>query len=187
MTGILATASTPIIAGIVGFLCITVTIGVVTVRLVKGQSRRYIVAGKSLPLFIVGTMLAAQAIDGNSSLGSVSYVYDYGFWAGAVFPLGLVICLLLTGFIFGRRLNKLSMLTLPDFYFRRYSKGVEGFSGVLMIISFAVLVAGNFAASGFIFQEVFGISLLAGIFLAAGIVLTYTIFGGLFSCAYTDI
>ncbi len=174
-------------AGVIAFLCVTVTIGIVTVRLVKGQSRRYIVAGKSLPLFIIGTMLAAQSIDGNSSLGNVAYVYDFGFWAGAVLPLGLVICLLLTGFIFGKRLNKLSLLTLPDFYFRRYGKGVEGFSGVLMIISFAVLVAGNFAASGFIFQQVFGIPLLAGIFLAAGIVLTYTIFGGLFSCAYTDI
>ncbi len=101
--------------------------------------------------------------------------------------LGLVVCLLLTGFIFGKRLNRLSLLTLPDFYFRRYGKAVEGFSGVLMIVSFAVLVAGNFAASGFIFEQVFGIDHCSPLFLAARIVLTYTIFGGLFSCAYTDI
>jgi solute:Na+ symporter, SSS family len=187
MTGILAAASAPIIGGVVGFLCITVTIGVVTVKLVRGQSRRYIVAGKSLPLFFVGTMLSAQAIDGNSSLGNAGLVYDFGFWAGAVLPLGLVICLLLTGFIFGKRLNKLSLLTLPDFYFRRYGKAVEGFSGILMMVSFAVLVAGNFAASGFIFEKVFGVDLVLGIFIAALIVLSYTIFGGLFSCAYTDI
>lgn len=187
MTGILAAAPAPIVGGVIGFLCITVTIGIVTVRLVRGQSRRYIVAGKSLPLFIVGTMLAAQSIDGNSSLGNARYVYQYGFWAGATLPLGLVICLLLTGFIFGKRLNRLSLLTLPDFYYRRYGKGVEGFSGFLMIISFAVLVAGNFAASGFIFEQVFGVKLIVGIFIAAAIVLTYTIFGGLFSCAYTDI
>jgi hypothetical protein len=45
------------------------------------------VAGKSLPLFFVGTMLAAQSIDGNSSLGSVSLVYQFGFWAGAAIPI----------------------------------------------------------------------------------------------------
>jgi SSS family solute:Na+ symporter len=187
MTGILAAASAPIIGGVVGFLCITVTIGIVTVRFVKGSSRRYIVAGKSLPLFFVGTMLSAQAIDGNSSLGNAGLVYDFGFWAGATIPLGLVVCLLLTGFIFGRRLNKLSLLTLPDFYFRRYGRAVEGISGVLMMISFAVLVAGNFAASGFILEKVFGIDFLLAVFIAAMIVLTYTAFGGLFSCAYTDI
>jgi SSS family solute:Na+ symporter len=187
MTGLLAAASAPIIGGVVGFLCITVGIGIVTVRLVRGDSRRYIVAGKSLPLFFVGTMLAAQSIDGNSSLGNAGLVYDFGFWAGATLPLGLVICLLLTGFIFGKRLNRLSLLTLPDFYFRRYGKAVEGVSGILMMISFAVLVAGNFAASGFILEKVFGIDFLLAVFIAAMIVLTYTVFGGLFSCAYTDI
>ncbi len=182
-----AAASGPIIGGVVGFLCITVTIGIVTVRFVKGSSRRYIVAGKSLPLFFVGTMLSAQAIDGNSSLGNAGLVYDFGFWAGAVLPLGLVVCLLLTGFIFGKRLNRLSLLTLPDFYYRRYGKAVEGPSALLMMLSFAVLVAGNFAASGFILEKVFGIDFLLGVFIAAMIVLTYTAFGGLFSCAYTDI
>ncbi len=132
-------------------------------------------------------MLSAQAIDGNSSLGNAAAVYDYGFWAGATIPLGLVICLLLTGLIFGKRLNKLSMLTLPDFYYRRYGASVEGLSGILMIISFVVLVAGNFAASGFILKEVLGVSFVGAMLIAAAIVLTYTAFGGLFSCAYTDI
>src|SRR5512132_1415370 len=103
-------ASTPIIIGVAGFLLISLTIGIVTVRFVQGSSRRYIVAGKSLPLFFVGTMLSAQAIDGNSSLGNSGLVYDFGFWAGATIPLGLVICLLLTGFVFGRRLNRMSLL-----------------------------------------------------------------------------
>ncbi len=190
MTGlqpVVAAASPAIIGGVLGFLAITLFIGIFTVRLVKGSSRRYIVAGKSLPVFLVGTMLSAQAIDGNSSLGNAAAVYDYGFWAGATIPLGLVVCLLLTGFIFGKRLNKLSLLTLPDFYYRRYGAAVEGLGGILMIISFVVLVAGNFAASGYILKEVLGVPFFGAILIAAAIVLTYTAFGGLFSCAYTDI
>lgn len=190
MTGastVIAMADPALVAGVLGFLAITLLIGIVTVRLVQGSSRRYIVAGKSLPVFLVGTMLSAQAIDGNSSLGNAAAVYQYGFWAGATLPLGLVICLFLTGAIFGKRLNKLSMLTLPDFYYRRYGKSVEGSAGLLMILSFVVLVAGNFAASGYILKEVLGIRFVAAMLIAAAIVLTYTAFGGLFSCAYTDI
>lgn len=170
-----------------GFLALSLVVGTLTSRLVKKSSKRYMVAGKSLPLFFVGTMLAAQSIDGNSSLGNVSLVYQFGFWAGATIPIGLAICLILTGFIYGKKLNKMALLTLPDFYFRRFGNGAEGISGVLMMISFIVLVAGNFAASGFILQAVFGIDLFWGMLIAAVIVLIYTFAGGLFSSAYTDI
>src|SRR5215208_1337042 len=135
---------------VLAFLALSVTVGTLTAKLVKKSSRRYMVAGKSLPLFFVGTMLAAQSIDGNSSLGNVSLVYQFGFWSGAVIPIGLGICLLLTGLFYGKRLNKMAMLTLPDFYYRRFGNGAEGISSILMTISFIVLVAGNFAASGFI-------------------------------------
>src|SRR5687768_18559842 len=102
---------------------LVLSVGILTSFLVKKSSKRYMVAGKSLPLFFVGTMLTAQAVDGNSSLGNVALVYQFGFWAGAAIPIGLATCLILTATIYGPRLNKMSMLTLPDFYFRRY--GVE--------------------------------------------------------------
>jgi Na+/proline symporter len=172
---------------IIVFLVLSLVIGTVTYKLVKKSGKRLIVAGKSLPLFMVGTMLVAQSVDGNSSLGAVALIYQFGFWAGAVIPIGLGICLLLTGLIYGKRLNKISMFTLPDYYFRRYGNASEGISGILMIISFVILVAGNFAASGFILQTVLGIPFLLAIIIAALVVLTYTIAGGLFASAYTDI
>lgn len=172
---------------VLAFLALSLTVGTLTSRLVKKSSKRFMVAGKSLPLFFVGTMLAAQAIDGNSSLGNASLVYQFGFWAGAAIPIGLGICLILTGTVYGKRLNKMSMLTLPDFYYRRFGNAAEGISGILMMISFIVLVAGNFAASGFILSTVLGIDFIWAMLIAAIIVLIYTYAGGLFSSAYTDI
>jgi solute:Na+ symporter, SSS family len=172
---------------VLAFLALSVTVGTLTAKLVKKSSRRYMVAGKSLPLFFVGTMLAAQSIDGNSSLGNVSLVYQFGFWSGAVIPIGLGICLLLTGLFYGKRLNKMAMLTLPDFYYRRFGNGAEGISSILMTISFIVLVAGNFAASGFILSTVLQIDFLWAMLITSIIVLVYTFAGGLFSSAYTDI
>ncbi len=71
------------------FIVITLVVGVLAGRLVRHSGKRLIVAGKSLPLAMVGTMLAAQAVDGNSSLGNISLVFEFGFWAGAVTPIGL--------------------------------------------------------------------------------------------------
>jgi Na+/proline symporter len=172
---------------VIAFLALSLIVGTLTSRLVRKSSKRYMIAGRSLPLFFVGTMLAAQSIDGNSSLGNVSLVYQFGFWAGAAIPIGLGVCLVLTGIFYAKKLNRMAMLTLPDFYYRRYGNGAEGISGILMMISFIVLVAGNFAASGFILSTVLGIDFLWAMLIAAIVVLIYTYAGGLFSSAYTDI
>ncbi len=172
---------------VAAFIGLTLAVGIISSKLIKKSGRRLIVAGKSLPLALVGTMLAAQAVDGNSSLGNIGLVFEFGFWAGAVIPLGLGICLLVTGFAYAKKLNKMSMFTLPDFYFRRFGNGAEGISGILMIISFTILVAGNLAACGIILQLVFGIDYLWGIIISALVVVAYTIAGGLFASAWTNL
>ena len=169
------------------FIVVTILVGVFAGKFVNRSGKRLIVAGKSLPLFLVGTMLAAQAVDGNSTLGNISLVFQFGFWAGAVIPIGLGVCLLLVGAFYAKPLNKMSMITLPDFYFRRYGNGAEGISSILMIISFLILVAGNLAACGFILEIVFGIDYFWGITIAALAVVIYTIAGGLFASAYTNL
>ena len=71
------------------FMIISLTVGVLTYRLVKKSGKRYIIAGRSLPWYMVGTMFAAQAIDGNSGLGSAGLIYDFGIWAGIIIPIGV--------------------------------------------------------------------------------------------------
>ena len=109
---------------VIAFLAASLIIGSLTYRLVQKSGRRLIVAGKSLPLAMVGTMLVAQSVDGNSTLGSISLIYQFGFWAGAVIPIGLGICLLLTGLVYGKKINKMAMFTLPDYYFRRVNMAI---------------------------------------------------------------
>lgn len=177
----------PFPIAILAYLIITVAVGGLTFKLIKKSSKRFIVAGKSLPLFLVATMLSAQAVDGNSTLGNAGLVYEFGFWAGAVIPLGLGLCLLFVGAVFGKVLNRMNMLTLPDFYFRRYGNVTESFSGILMMISFTILVAGNLAAAGFLLSVVFDIDYTWGIIISALLVLAYTFLGGLFASAYTNV
>ncbi|HZE77760.1 MAG TPA: sodium:solute symporter family protein [Nitrososphaeraceae archaeon] len=172
---------------VLAFVAATAVIGVLAVKLVKKSSKRYIVAGKSLPLFFIGTMLVSESVDGNASLGNVSLTFTNGFWSGAAIPLGLSICLVLTGAFFGKIFNRMNMITLADFYFRRYGNTTEVMSGTIMAISFIVLVAGNLGASGYILSVVLSIPLIYAMLISTAVVLLYTYFGGLFSCAYTDI
>lgn len=172
---------------VLSFMGLVLSVGILTSLMVKKSSKRYMVAGKSLPLVFVGTMLSAQSIDGNSSLGNVALVYQFGFWAGAAIPIGLASCLIITGIFYAKKMNKMAMLTLPDFYYRRYSVGTEGMSSILLSLSFIILVAGNFAAGGFILSTVLHIPLFWGMLIVSFAVLIYTFAGGLFSSAYTDI
>jgi SSS family solute:Na+ symporter len=172
---------------VLAFVAATAIIGVLAVKFVKKSSKRYIVAGKSLPLFFIGTMLVSESVDGNASLGNVSLTFSNGFWSGAAIPLGLAICLVLTGVFFSRTFNRMNMITLADFYFRRYGNTTEIMSGTIMAISFIVLVAGNLGASGYILSVVLNIPLIYAMLISTAVVLLYTYFGGLFSCAYTDI
>ena len=132
-------------------------------------------------------MLVSESVDGNASLGNVSLTFTNGFWSGAAIPLGLSICLVLTGAFFGKIFNRMNMITLADFYFRRYGNTTEVMSGTIMAISFIVLVAGNLGASGYILSVVLSIPLIYAMLISTAVVLLYTYFGGLFSCAYTDI
>ena len=107
---------TPMGIGLLCFIIFFVVLGSSMVFLVRGSGKRYIVCGKSLSFFFVGTMLMAQAIDANGSIGCASMAYSYGFWAGFAFPLGVAICLVITAFVFAKPLNRMNLLTLPDFY-----------------------------------------------------------------------
>ncbi|NTW05164.1 MAG: sodium:solute symporter, partial [Peptococcaceae bacterium] len=129
--------------GLAILVFIFLAVGMSTYFLVRGSGRRFIIAGRSLPFFIVGTMFMAQATDANSTLGNTSSVYTMGFWAGMVFPVGLALCMVVVAFFYAKPLHRMNLITLPDYYFRRYGNGVEVLVTLLMAIGFIILVAGN--------------------------------------------
>jgi len=173
--------------GISVYLGVFFFLGLAMYYLVKGSGRQYIIAGKRLPFFLVGTTLLAQALDANATLGNGGAVYGGGWWAGFQFPLGLALCLVVTGLFYAKPLNKLNLLTLPDFYYRRYNRTVEVLSGLLMGFSFIILVAGNLAGSAWILKVIFGWEYLRALLVISLIVFFYTIAGGLWSVVSTDI
>lgn len=168
-------------------IAVFVIIGFSTVYFVKSKSENYFVAGRSLPLWVITATLASQSLDSNAILGNVDLSYKYHFYDGAVLPIGLGLSLILNGLFLARHINNDGALTLPDVFARRYGKLTELLVSICTIISFLCLLAGNLVGMGAIISYVVGISQTAAIWISAALVLLYTVAGGLFSVAYTDV
>ncbi|MFC6976044.1 sodium:solute symporter family protein [Halomicroarcula sp. GCM10025709] len=176
-----------IIYGLAATIVTMMGIGFYVARKVKGDSINYIVAGRGLILPLAAATLMAQSLDSNATLGNTDLAADFGFWAGAALPVGLALCLFITGLFFAKPMNRLNLTTLPDFFRRKYGRTVEIVASFIMSIAYAFLLAGNLVAGGFLFQIFVGTSFQVGVFIIAGLVLAYTVAGGLFSVAYTDV
>ncbi len=172
--------------GILAFLFLMLGIGVYTAKKIKGDSVNYIVAGRGLLLPIATASLMAQSVDSNATLGNTDLAAELGFWAGASLPIGLALCLFLTGLFFAKPMNRMDLVTLPDFYRRKYGRTTEVVASLIMVLSFSLLLAGNLVAGGFLFETFLGTSYEAGIVFIALIVFIYTLAGGLFADAYTS-
>ncbi|MBY0374436.1 MAG: hypothetical protein K2Q23_10610, partial [Bryobacteraceae bacterium] len=167
-------------------MAISLAIGLYTYTQVRGSSQRYTVCGKSMPFLVVGTALAAQAIDGNSTLGNTSLTFSSGLWTGLSIPLGLALSLFVVGRFLAAPLNKMNLLTLPEFFYRRYGQTAELMASVMTVICFIILVAGNLSAVAWILSVVAGISYGTALVIATAIIFTYTIAGGLYAAIWTD-
>lgn len=176
-----------VIAG-VGLCMLVLTIsGLVSARRVRGDSANYLVAGRTLSAGFVGAVLISQAVDSNATVGNADLAGAFGFWAGAALPIGLALCLLLMGLFFARKMHASNVVTLPEFFRRRFGRGIELSASVLTVASFGLLLAGNLVALGFLLERFLGVSYTVGILITIPLALLYTITGGMFASVYTGV
>lgn len=174
-----------IIIGVSITVLVVLVVGIAVARKVDGDSANYLVAGRRLGIPLVAASLTAAAVDSNATVGNTDLTSQFGFWAGASLAIGLAICLLLAGIFLAKPLNGMGLLTLGDYFRARYGKAVEILASSIMIFAFTILLAGNLVACGFLLEKFAHIPYTLGVLVTVGLVLAYTIAGGLFSDAYT--
>ena len=98
------------------------------------------------------------------------------------------LCLIIAGIFFSRKLYKLNVLTLGDYFRLRYNRTVEILTTLCIVIAYLGWVSAQIKALGLLFNVVTdgAISQTAGMILGAAIVLTYTTLGGMLSVAILD-
>jgi len=176
-----------ILYGLGAILLTIMGVGLYVSKKIRGDSVNYIVAGRGLVLPLAAATLMAQSLDANATLGNTDLTASFGFWAGAALPIGLALCLFITGLFFAKPMNRMKLMTLPDFYRRKYGRTTEIIASLIMVLSFSLLLGGNLVAGGFLFQTFMGTTFVEGVFIISTVVFVYTIAGGLFAVAYTDV
>jgi SSS family transporter len=176
-----------LIAFVALYLAVTVAIGLWAARRVH-NAKDYVVAGRSLPLYMSMALVFATWFGAETVLGVSATFLDGGLGGIVADPFGFSFCLVIIALFFARAFYRMNLLTIGDFYRQRYNKPVEIATSICITLSYLGWVAAQLTALGLVFHTLSGgaISLGWGIALGTGIVLLYTLFGGMWSVAYTD-
>ena len=168
------------------YLAVSIAIGLIAATRVH-NARDYISAGRNLPLYIVTAMVFATWFGAETVLGISATFLKEGMRGLVSDPLGASLCLILFGLLFARPLYRLNLLTIGDYYRLRYGRLVELVTSVCIVISYLGWVSAQITALGLVFNLISqnAISTTAGMLIGASVVLTYTIFGGMWSVAIT--
>jgi len=177
-----------LIASVVLYLMVTIAIGLWAAQRVH-NSKDYLVAGRSLPLYMSAATVFATWFGAETVL-SVSATFARDGLGGVIAdPFGSSFCLVFVAFFFARAFYRMDLLTIGDFYRKRFSKQVEVTTSVAITASYLGWTSAQMTALGLTFSVLSGgaLSLEQGIVLGALIVLGYTIWGGMWSVAMTDL
>lgn len=179
--------NTTLIVFVVLYLVGTLALGVWAGTRIKSTSD-FAVAGRSLPLIMVVTTTFATWFGAETVMGIPAKFVQGGLQSIVEDPFGAGTCLILVGIFFAARLYKLNLLTIGDFYRRRYGKGIEVFCSVAIILSYLGWVAAQITALGLVFSVLTqgAMSESAGMIVGTLAVLAYVVVGGFLAVAWTD-
>jgi Na+/proline symporter len=134
-------------------------------------------------------MVFATWFGAETVLGISATFLEEGFRGLISDPLGSSICLILFGLVFARPLYRMNLITLGDFFRIRYNRQTELLLSICIIVSYLGWVSAQITALGLTFNVLSNdlISSKEGMLIGAGIVLIYTLFGGMWSVALTTL
>ncbi|KAM4729174.1 high-affinity choline transporter 1-like [Anableps anableps] len=123
--------------------------------------------------FIVGT---AEAVY-NPSMGLI--------WA--VMPITATLCFIIGGFFFAEPMRNNKYVTMMDPFQIKYGKVPTAALSLASLVSEIMWVTGTLIGLGVTMSVILDLSYTVSIWISAAVAITYTLLGGLYSVAYTDI
>jgi solute:Na+ symporter, SSS family len=174
---------------VITYLALSVSIGLLGKRYI-GNVSHYLVAGRELGVFIGIATLAATEIGTITFMynGELGYKYGFSAFAAALISGLVMIAVGRTGFVISR-LRMLRLMTVPEFFELKYSRGLRLVTGVLVAVG-GILNMGVFLRiEGEFLTIVSGINIkyLVGVMTAILLLeLVYTVLGGMVSIVITD-
>lgn len=181
-----------IIIAFIVYLVILIIIGIWSSRLNKTLDD-FLIAGRKLGTWPVAISAQASDMSGWLVLALPGRAFMYGvsaIWTAVSCALGT----LFNWSVIARRLRrfteKLRALTIPDFLEDRYKDDthtIRAISTIIISVFMVAYVSAQLVASGKILSETFGWGYHAALILGFGIITFYTLMGGFFAVAWTDV
>jgi solute:Na+ symporter, SSS family len=147
----------------------------------------FMIAGRGLGVPVLSMTIMATWFGGAMMLGGAGAAYDHGMLGVIVDPWGGALALFLIGLFFARLFRRLRIITVADFMERRFGKVAGVAITITTVVSNIMWVAGTLVAFGVIFDSLTNVPFETGIIIGAVVVFTYTMLGGMWAVALTDL
>ncbi|GAB2833104.1 sodium:solute symporter family protein [Comamonas piscis] len=172
---------------VIAYLFVTIGVGLWAARRVKNTAD-FAVAGRNLPLFMIITTTFATWFGSEIVLGVPAKFIEGGLRNVVEDPFGAGMCLILVGMFFAAKLYRMNLLTISDYYRKRYGSAVEIICSLIIMLSYLGWVSAQVTALGLVFNLLSGgaVSIAMGMVIGVVSILAYTLFGGMWSVAVTD-
>ena len=174
-----------LLAAIIAYLILTILVGFWASRRVTTSSD-YILAGRSLPLWLGASAMFATWFGSETVFGASSEFLQHGLYGVIEDPFGAALCLFIFGMFFARKLYDLRLLTLGDFFKIRFGRSTELVASVFLAPPYLGYIAAQLVAMGLILNVVAGVGTDEGIVISAVVVTLYTFVGGMWAITVTD-
>ncbi|MCJ8322195.1 MAG: sodium/proline symporter PutP [Colwellia sp.] len=168
-------------------------IGLYAYRKSTSDVAGFMLGGRSLSPSVTALSAGASDMSGWMLMGLPGAMYITGL-SSAWIAVGLIIGAFLNYLIVAPRLRTYTELandsiTLPDYFENRFddkSKLLRIVSSIVIIIFFTLYTSSGIVAGGKLFESSFGLDYQTGLYVTAGVVVMYTIFGGFLAVSLTD-
>ena len=168
-------------------LIVLALLSVSVARLGKVKTKAdYLVAGRSLPAFVLVFTLLSSWIGSGSLLGGAENAYRHGFaalWQSAGGWAGLALI-----YFIAPRARKFAQFTIPDLLEARYNQTARVLGVIAVLFTYTAITSYQFIGGGDILHLIFpSVSAVQGQYILAGFVVVFTSIAGMGSVAYMDV
>jgi len=147
----------------------------------------YLVAGRSLPAFVLIFTLLSSWIGSGSLLGGAENAYKHGF--AALWQAGGGWAGLLLIYFIASRARKFAKYTIPDLLETRYNQTARVLGVIAILLTYTAITSYQFIGGGDILHLIFPnvITPILGRYILAFFVIIFTMIAGMSSVAYMDL
>ncbi|XP_002735543.1 high-affinity choline transporter 1-like [Saccoglossus kowalevskii] len=178
------------LVAIIIFYLLILGVGLWASRKSKGKTdcEEIMLAGRNIGLAVGIFTMTATWVGGGYINGTAEAVYnpDYGLvWAQA--PWGYALSLVLGGLLFAKQMRSQGYVTMLDPFQLKYGERMGGLLFIPALLGEVFWTAAILSALGATLSVILDIRMEISIIVSACIAVFYTLIGGLYSVAYTDV